>query len=590
MGKIKKLIPLITIETAVILMFFSQYYFILDATIHSHNFISDFIYQAEGYLYIIKYIAALIIMYIIMQDKKDIVIGYIGMAYVLLSGIYLFVYFFQNYDYGTPLLEQFFIYFDPFIIYIAFAIVFICFITEKGKKSFLFILTLAVTIADMIVGSLYYFGYVTDYPNVDGIYSGFEIFLMRVFNTDFYFHWCLCCFIFAVETLLILIFAIVLRKKESEETKNLKEKEDEIKSVAVIITVLVAFLLSFLTIICVLRPLIKSFDYNNYEDSFVHKTIEWIPRTQDSMAKVSDKDILSKCPFETTDKAEWKFYPKDNLLGLVATSKEYGDRENTIILVFSYLKSAESISDTIINYEYQGCIARYGGFSFDNPEICEEKQFYYIKLVYDNRIVDPQTISFDKDDERICIDILNDDIELTYCYFGREINRVKYQSYDSAAGTWGEVTTEESTWNLEPGIPYVHWTELQVANNLYRSEDGLGIVVDHYDYEFPQYNIYGEIVKTSDTFISVYIFSDDELSEEILPEKESVKLYLKNGESYEDITPDDFTVYIVNYSVHEEVFALESKNLGELTEGEYILKFGEYSVNFELRMQGFTAC
>ncbi|MBP5493858.1 MAG: hypothetical protein J6X97_02105 [Lachnospiraceae bacterium] len=586
MGKIKKLIPLITIETAVILMLFSQYIFILDVTKYTNNFIFGFFDLAFGYLYIIKYIAALIIMYLIVHDKKGIVSGYIGMAYVLLSGLFLIYNFFNYYDYETPLLEQFFIYFDPFIIYIAFAIVFICFITEKGKKSFLFIVTLAVTIADMIVGSVYYYGYVTNYSYTDGIYSSFESFLLNVINTDFCFHWCLCCFIFAVETILILIFAIPARKKESDA-----EKDEEIKIPTILITVLVSLLLSFLTIILVLRPLIKSFDYANYEDSFAHKVIEWIPQTADRMAKVSSKQILSENLFDLDEDAEWVFYPEDNMIGLVAIAKEDGDRENTIILAFRYLKSAKNIRSTIINYDYLDCSARYGGFSFDDPELYEKKKIYFVKLKYDNRIVEPRVIRFDKDDERVNIDISDDNIELSHCYFGSKIIRVKHQNYDASTGMWGEVITEESNWDLEPGIPYVQWQELQVVDgaNLYRSEDGIDIVVHRYDYEYPQYNIFGEIVKPQKTEMYVYICCNDGLSDEILSEINNVKLYHKNGESYEDITPKDFTVEPNGLSEYQATYNLESDELGELTEGNYILKYGEYNVEFELKIQTFEA-
>ena len=598
MGKIKKLIPLITIETAVILMLFNQYIFILDVTKYTNNFISGFFDLAFGYLYIIKYIAALIIMYLIVRDKKGIVSGYIGMAYVLLSGLFLIFNFFNYYDYETPLLEQFFIYLDPFIIYIAFAIVFICFIIEKGNKYFLFGLTLAVTIADMAVGSVYYLGHVT-YSNIDGIYNSFETFLLEILNTDFYFHWCLCCFIFSVETILILIFSIPLRKKESEEKNELKEKNETIKFTTILITVLVSFLLSFLTIILVLRPLIKICDYNNYENSFVHKTIEKIPQFADSLEKVSPIKIKSKCPFETTDDAEWVFYPKDNIIGLVAIAKEYGDRDNTIILAFRYLKSAESISDTIIHYEYQGCRARYGNFTFDNPEISEEKQFYYVKLVYDNRIVDPQTISFDSGEERVNIDISDENIELSYCYFGRKNIRVKYQDYDAATGMWGEVTTDESNREPESGIPHSRWEELQVVDDRpYIYPEGTNMYVDRYDYHGNYYNIYGEIdtPQVTQLIFSIRYYGviegderiyDDVNEDELNIKDGDVKLYIKKNGLYTDITPEDAEVELYSADELGVDYTFKSSRLGELTEGDYKLEYGGYTDEFTLAVQTF---
>ena len=66
MGKAKRLILLITIETAAILMFISQYVFIFDVGSKIGN-MPGALYWGWDYLYAVKYIVALVIMYLIMQ-------------------------------------------------------------------------------------------------------------------------------------------------------------------------------------------------------------------------------------------------------------------------------------------------------------------------------------------------------------------------------------------------------------------------------------------------------------------------------------------------------------------------------------------
>ena len=141
MGKAKRLILLITIETAAILMYVSQYVFILNPGYKIENMLGE-LYWGWDYLYALKYIVVLVIMYLIMRDKRSIVLGYIGMAYVLISGGFLLYYFLNWFDLETPLLELLFSFIDPLIIYAVLAAVFICFIAEKGKKHFLFFLIL----------------------------------------------------------------------------------------------------------------------------------------------------------------------------------------------------------------------------------------------------------------------------------------------------------------------------------------------------------------------------------------------------------------------------------------------------------------
>ena len=283
MGRIKKAIPLITIETAVALMLLSRF-------VHLSP-----IYSAWDLLYLVKYAVALITMYIIMRDKKSIVIGIIGIVYVIISGCFLLHYIFFNFDLETSLLEPFFLFFDPLIIYLVFTAVVICFISEKGNKYFLFFLVLAVTAADLIVGSVYYLNTI----HLQEDYGKAEALFLEVANTDFYFEWVVTCLVFVVETILIIVFAKASGKNKSEETKDLKEKEKNNKLPALLITASISLLLSFLLCFAVLRPIMKSCSYENYKNSFAHKTFEWFPSALDKVSKVSTEKVMSECPFET---------------------------------------------------------------------------------------------------------------------------------------------------------------------------------------------------------------------------------------------------------------------------------------------------
>ena len=586
MGRIKKAIPLITIETAVALMLLSRF-------VHLSP-----IYSVWDLLYLVKYAVALITMYIIMRDKKSIVIGIIGIAYVIISGCFLLHYIFYNFDLETSLLEPFFLFFDPLIIYLTFTAVFICFIAEKGNKYFLFFLVLAVTAADLIVGSVYYLNTIHLQEN----YGKAEALFLEVANTDFYFEWVVTCLVFVVETILIIVFAKASGKNKSEETKDLKEKEKNNKLPTLLITASISLLLSFLLCFAVLRPIMKSCSYENYKNSFAHKTFEWFPSALDKVSKVSNEKVMSECPFETKE-SEWTFYPEENITGLVGVNKAEGESENTIILAFADLNSAKDIKNTIINCKYVSGIAKYAGFEYDNRDIREKKQYYYVKLVYDNRIVDPKTISFDKDDERVNIDLSEDNVKLNYCNFGDETIVRKYQNYDAVNGIWNDITNEEEQTPPVSDIPYVQWTELQVDNRDSRYEplpEGINLFVNEYRFDWDRYDLYGVIQTPQITKIDFQIRNcgvniDGETVIEDVDESElniqngEIKLYVKENGSFKDITPSDATV--TSYYATDTIvnYTLESNLLGELEEGDYKLEYAGYSSEFSLAIQTFEA-
>ena len=599
MGKTKRLISLITIETAVILMFISQYVFIFDVGSKIGNMLGA-LYWGWDYLYAIKYIVALVIMYLIMRDKRSIVLGYIGIAYIIISGCFFVYYFFNSFDWETPILQILFLYIDPLIIYATLTTVFICFIVEKGKKYFLFFLLVAVTFADMIIGNVFYYGWCANYASANEIYSKFEVFLLEVINTDFYFHWCIICTVFIVETIVILLLTIPARKKVSEETDDSKEKDDRIKVSTVIITTLASFLLAFLTILCIIRPLVKICDYSNYDDSFIHKTIAVIPITPGKIEDASPHKIISGYPFDNEEDVEWTYYPNDNMIGLVALTKVQGESEDTIVLAFKYLNSAKNISNTIINYKYLNGSARYGYFSYNNQEIYKKKKIYYVKLTYDNRIVEPRIISFDRGEERINIDVSDDNIKVTYCNFKEEVIVRKYQNYDSASGTWGDISIEEE--EREPLIsigPDIH-TERQVDREkswALEYPQGVKMYAEDYYYRNEKRNIYGEIEtpQFTDIGFSIKYYGKivgkeiiyEETPEEVLSyiEDGNFKLYVKENGVYKDITPEDAEVEYYSADDLGIYYSMKSNLLEELTEGDYKLEYGGYSDEFTLSIQ-----
>ena len=599
MGKSKRLISLITIETAVILMFISQYVLIFNLGYKIENMLGA-LYWGWDYLYAVKYIVVLVIMYLIMRDKRSIVLGYIGIAYVLISGGFLLYYFLNWFDFEIRLSELFFSYVDPLIIYAALTAVFICFIAEKGKKYFLFFLLTAVTLADMIIGNIFYYRWCVNYTSANEIYSKFEVFLLEVINTDFYLHWCIICTVFIVETIVILLLTIPTRKKESEETDDSNDKEEKIKVSTIVITTLASFLLAFLTIICIIRPLVKICDYSNYEDSFVHKAIAWIPSTRDKMAESSTHEIIAGYPFENEEDVVWTYYPNDNMIGLVALTKVQGESEDTIVLAFKYLNSAKNISNTIINYEYLDGSARYGYFSYNNQEVYKKKKLYYVKLTYDNRIVEPRIISFDRNEERINIDVSDDNIKVTYCNFKEEIIVRKYQNYDSASGTWGEISIEEEEREPLVGIgPSIH-TELNVDREkswALEYPQGVKMYAEDYYYRNEKRNIYGEIEtpQFTDIGFSIKYYGKivgkeiiyEETPEEVLSyiEDGNFKLYVKENGVYKDITPEDAEVEYYSADDLGIYYSMKSNLLEELTEGDYKLEYGGYRDEFTLSIQ-----
>ena len=223
--------------------------------------------------------------------------------------------------------------------------------------------------------------------------------------------------------------------------------------------------------------------------------------------------------------------------------------------------------------------------------------------MYDNKIVEPGNISFDKDSERVNIDLSEDDIKLNYCNFGDDTIVRKYQNYDAINGIWKEITDEEEKTPPETDIPYVQWTELQVDKRDGMNEElpeGINLSVSEYRFDCNRYNIYGEIeypqvTKIDFCLIKLGMTTDGETVLEEVDESElniqngDVKLYVKENGSYKDITPSD--VSVTSYYSTEKViyYTLESNLLGELEERDYKIEYGGYAAEFSLSVQTFEA-
>ena len=334
---------------------------------------------------------------------------------------------------------------------------------------------------------------------------------------------------------------------------------------------------------------------------FVITSLIFFIFTKGKDGKDSSK-IMSECPFETNE-SDWTFYSNNNLFGLVGVNKEEGERENTVILAFEKTKASKDYEDTIINCKYVSGFARFGGFEYDNRDIRDAKHFYYVKLVYDNGIVEPETISFDKDSERVNIDLSEDNVKLNYCNFGDETIVRKYQNYDAVNGVWNDITNEEEQTPPVTDIPYVQWTELQVDNRDSWYEplpEGINLFVNEYRFDWDRYDLYGVVQTPQITKIDFQIRNcgvnidgetviDDVDESELNIQNGEIKLYVKENGSYKDITPSDARVTsyyntdtIVNYT-------LESNLLGELQEGDYKLEYAGYSSEFTLAVQTFEA-
>ena len=337
-----------------------------------------------------------------------------------------------------------------------------------------------------------------------------------------------------------------------------------------------------------------------------------------SVFDVSQKMVLATCPFEVSDNAEWKFYPSNNLVGFTALAKDYDETDQTFILVFNHSPKQKGSDRVILNGTLDSqCY--YENFEFDNQEIIKRGNLYYMKMKCDKRIT---VVSFG-------FNLENGDI--------REYARVQFLSYDSSpvmklsyarydysypqktknirreqffneeTGRWSEIRDIEET-QQETGIQYSRWTELQVddpAGKCAVTRSGAIIDISRYDYTRGTYNVYHETKDPQVTTLRFLVATQNDTSVEDIEEfdinninTEDIRLYVRDGIKYVDITPGDFYIGTTSSNLSRvgdsdvwfescRFIDLNSNELGELGEHDYRLVIEGYAVDFTLSIQTF---
>ncbi|WP_034451055.1 hypothetical protein [Butyrivibrio sp. AE2032] len=336
---------------------------------------------------------------------------------------------------------------------------------------------------------------------------------------------------------------------------------------------------------------------------------------------VSSETILKDCPFELSDNADWKFYPSDNLAGLAALARDHDDTDQTFVLVFSHSPEQKEADNVIINGDliFQ-CF--YDSIDFNDQEIVECGNLYYMKMKCDKRItVVSFVFNLENGDIRevVSVEVLGYDsvpkMNLRYSRFDYSLppktdNIRKTQIFNEETGNWEEIADIAETTDDDDYSEYVTWTELQVdeeANELYVTRGGITVGVCSYNYTYATYDVYQEPKDPQVTTIRFLIATDSDAGVESIEEfdinnisTDEIRLYVKEGSEYVDITPGDF--YLETASSNEKRIGdsdvwvetcrfinLNSNELGELGEHEYRLVIMDYTIDFTLRVQTFEA-
>lgn len=305
---------------------------------------------------------------------------------------------------------------------------------------------------------------------------------------------------------------------------------------------------------------------------------------------VSDTNKTDAGSDELSDDLSWEKYPEDNIFGLLGIAKSEDNGVTTAVFAFKHIEKTGINTDSIIkNYEYVSGMCPYGYFDFDDCEVTEKGNFYYVTVSYDSRI-DLSVIMFDKQSERCNIGI-KDKLELTYCDF-RDYDESKWtnQLYDYNKQAWKDSSERSEIRPVDADFGYVSYSEINVDNSKYESSSQYGTVTfSAYDYQYinADYNLYGEIEQAACTELKFTLIDP----ENITTKQDTFKLYRSEGSEFKDITPDDLTVDAEsNYVTDEDGDLMEhylrvnvsSNSLGELPVGDYRAEYGEYTVDFRL--------
>lgn len=298
--------------------------------------------------------------------------------------------------------------------------------------------------------------------------------------------------------------------------------------------------------------------------------------------KTAAEKAVSKYPGTESTSMAWEEYPEDNLFGLIAVGTESDNGVTTIVLVFDD-PGKDGVDPAIIReYNTVSGVCPYGYFEFDETEITEKSGFCYVRLAYDSRIT-LNTVMFDIGDERCNVDF-KDGLDLTYCDFrDPEENKWLYQAYDDSLQAWGDITDrQEINDALSVGVddPYVY-TMLGIDESGYSASNTMGsvtIFVYGYDHKDESYNIYGEVKEAAQTTIEFNLVDDSGP----IKEQDVFRLYRSEGGSFVDITPSDCTLNADPGDGSYLSVKMQSSLLGALSEGDYRLEYGIYSVDFRL--------
>ena len=336
------------------------------------------------------------------------------------------------------------------------------------------------------------------------------------------------------------------------------------------------------------------------------------------VSKDPSVDVLENCPFELSDSAEWKIYPSKNLIGFVALAKDYDETDQTFVLVFSHSPEQKKADNVIINGQLS-CSCFYDFYQFDNLEIVEQGGLYYMKMKCDKRIT-VVSFGFNLEDgdirEYVGVEIFGYDSipkmkiyysRFDYSYPRKTENIKKTQLFNEQTESWEDVediveTTEDDS------SEYYSWTELQVydeAGDHYETRDGVTIGVSSYGYTYAKYDVYHEMKEPQVTTICFLVSTDDDAGVEGIKafdinniNTKDIRLYVKDGDEYVDITPGDFYLEVESWNekkvAEPDVWVqscrfinLNSNELGELEERDYRLVIEGYTIDFTLLVQFF---
>lgn len=335
-------------------------------------------------------------------------------------------------------------------------------------------------------------------------------------------------------------------------------------------------------------------------------------------AKVSEDKILNKRPFELSDNAEWRFYPPDNLAGIVALAQDHDDTDQTFVLVFNH-SPKQKYADTVILKGDLVCTCFYDHYDFDNQEIVEKGGLYYMKMSCDKRIT---VVSFGFNlgngniREYVGVEFFGYDSvpkmklyysRFDYSYPQNTPNIRKTQLFNEKTGTWDAIEEVEET-TEQNAIDYHSWTELQVdddANEHSVTHGDITVAVSSYHYTWATYNVYHELKTPQVTTICFLVATDSDEGVEGIKEfdinnisTDDIRLYVKEDGEYVDITPGDLWLETDSWNstkvAEPDVWVescrfinLNSNELGELGEHEYRLVIMDYTIDFTLRVQFF---